>query len=99
MRYVTALLSMFVKKPSVALKPIMRTSEGVTDTPSLPIDLYVIRDETTGRLITAPEDVVAKITQIETAALSPDHTIPPGGSFPWIGHVHPTPAVSTPMIF
>ncbi len=71
MRYGKALLRLFIKKPSASLKSIMRTTEGVTDTPSLATHLSVIRDETTGRLITAPEEVVAKITQMETTALSP----------------------------
>ena len=82
MRYCKALFRLFIKKPSVALKYILRTTEGVTDTPSLLTDLSVIRDETTGRLITAPEEVVAKITQMETAALSPNPTSHPGTPFP-----------------
>ena len=63
----------------------MRTTEEVTDTPSLPTDLSVIRDETTGRLITVPEEVIAKITQMETVALSPDLTLPRGPLFPDLG--------------
>ena len=97
-RYGKALLRLFIKKPSVALKSILRTSEGITNTPFPPIDLSVIRDETTGRLITTPEEVIAKITQMESVALSPDPTPPPGAPFPWLGHIHPTPATSTPMI-
>jgi hypothetical protein len=48
----------------------------VTDIPSLPTDLSVIREEATGHLITAPEEVIAKITQMETVAISPDPTLP-----------------------
>jgi hypothetical protein len=73
-RYGKALLNLFVKKSSVTLEYILRTAEGVTDTTFLPADLSVICDETTGRLITAPDEVVAKISQMETAALSPDPT-------------------------
>jgi len=51
-----------------------------------------------GHLITAPEKVVAKIEQMETAALSPDPTLSPGAPSPWLRHVHPTPASSIPMI-
>jgi len=75
-RYGKALLRLFIKKPSVALKSIMRTSEGITDTPSLPTYLSVLRDETTGHLINAPEEAIAKITQMEPVAQSPDPTLP-----------------------
>ena len=81
-RYDKALLRLFIKKPNVAQTYIMRAAEGVTDDPSLPTNLYVIWNETTGRLITAPEEVIAKITLMETVALSPDPTLPPGGPFP-----------------
>ncbi len=50
-RYGKALLRLFIKKPSVALKYILRTAEGVTDTHSQPTDLSVLRDEITGRLV------------------------------------------------
>ena len=81
-RHVKALLRLFIKKPSVALKSMMRTAEGVIDTPSLPTDLSVIRDETTSRLITALEEVIAKIIQMETMTLSPDLAFPRGPPFP-----------------
>ena len=54
-RYGKALLRVFDKKPSVTLKSILRTTEGATNTYSLPPYLSVVWDETTGRLITAPE--------------------------------------------
>ena len=82
MRYGKALLRMFIKKPSVAQTSIMRKAEGVTDIHSLPTDLSVLRDETTGRLIIAPEEGIAKIMQMETVALSPDPTLPRGPLFP-----------------
>jgi hypothetical protein len=63
-RYGKAMLRLFFKKPSVVLESILRKTEGVTYTHSLPTDLSVIRDEITGCLITAPEEVVDKITQI-----------------------------------
>ena len=81
-RYGKAMLRMFVKKPSVTLKSILRTSEGAADAPSLPTDLFVLWDETTGQIITAPEGVIAKITLMEIVALSPDPTLPPGPLFP-----------------
>ncbi len=73
-----AMFRVFVKKPSVALECVLSIAEVVTNTTSLPPDLSVIRDETTGRLITAPDDVVATIALMETAALSPDLTLPHG---------------------
>ena len=82
MRYGKALLRQFINKPSVALKSMQRKTEGVTDTPSLPTNLSVLRDETTGRLVTAPEEVIAKITQMETVALTPDPTLPSGAPLP-----------------
>jgi hypothetical protein len=44
LKYGKALLRLFVKKPSVALKSILRTSEETTDNPTLPIDLSILRD-------------------------------------------------------
>jgi len=81
MRYGKVLIRLFIKKPSVALKYIMRTAKEVTNTPYLPIDLSVILDETLGRLITAPEEVFAKIKYMETTALTPDATLPPEAPF------------------
>ncbi len=46
-KYGKVLLRMFVKKPNVALKSILRASEGTLDTPTLPTDLFVLRDENT----------------------------------------------------
>ena len=54
LKYGKALLRMFVKKVSVVLKSILRSAEGDKDSPSLPTYLSVIRDETTGLLITSP---------------------------------------------
>ncbi len=81
-RYGKALLRMFIQKPSVALKSILRTVEGATSTPTLPTDLSVLRDETPCRLLTSPEEVISKLTQLETAALSPDPSLPPGPPSP-----------------
>ena len=39
-----------------------------------------------------------KIAQMESAALSPDPTLPPGVPLIWLGHVRPTPTSSVPMI-
>jgi hypothetical protein len=87
-----------MKKPSVALKSILRSSEGKTDIPTLPTDLSILRDEKTGQLITTPKEVIARLTQLETKALSPDPTLPPGAPFPWLSHVRPTPASPDPML-
>jgi hypothetical protein len=46
-----------------------------------------------------PDEVVTKVAQMETAALSPDATLPPGAPFPWLEHVRPTLVSSIPMIF
>ncbi len=74
---------MFVKmKSSVALKSILHSTEGDGDAPSLPADFSIIMYETTGRLITAPNEVVATIAHIETMTLSPNPALPPGAPFP-----------------
>ena len=82
MQYNKTLIRLFIKKLNVALKSILRTMKRVTGTPSLLTDLSVTWDETTDRRITAPEEVIDKITQMETVALSPDPTLPPGALFP-----------------
>jgi hypothetical protein len=89
---------MFVKKPNVALKSILRTAIGTSTQHTLPTDLSIIKDETTGLLITTPSRVVNKIIELETVALSPDPTLPPGAPFPWLSIVRPTPTSSVPMI-
>ncbi len=70
-------MRLFVKKPSAAPKSILRPSEGESDTIILRTDLFILWEETTGRIITAPDEVVAKIAQMETVVLSPDPTLPP----------------------
>ena len=93
-----SLLRMCVKKPCVALKSILRSSEGTSDNPTLPIDLSILRDETSGRLRNIPAEVLTQLTIMETAALSPDPTLPPGAPFPCLGHIQPTPTSSVPML-
>jgi len=97
MKYGKALLRMLEKKPTVALKSILRTSEGTTDNPTLPTDLSILRDEKSGRLLTTPSEVLTQLRQMETVALSPDPTLPPGAPVPWLGHVRPSPTSSVPM--
>jgi len=41
LKYGKALLRMYVKKPSVALKSILRSSKGIADNPTLPTDLSI----------------------------------------------------------
>ena len=98
LKYGKALLRVFVKNPSFALKSILRISEGAPDNPTLPTDLSVLRDETSGRLLTTPTEVITQLEKLETKALSPDPTLPPGAPFPWLGHVQPTPTSSVTML-
>ena len=98
LKYGKALLRMFAKKPNVALKSILRSSEGTTDNLTLPTDLSILRDERSGLLLTAPSEVLAQLTQMETIALSPNPTHPPGALFSWLGYVWPTPSFSVPML-
>ncbi len=69
----------------MALKSLVRTAAGSTTTNTLPTDLSIIKDETTGLLI--PPEVVKKIAALETIALAPDPTLPPGAPFPWRGYI------------
>jgi len=89
---------MFVNKPSVALKSILRSSEGTTDNPTLPTDLSILRYEKSGRLLTTPLEVLTLLTLLKTVPLSPYPTFPPGAPVHWLGHVQPTPTSSVPML-
>ncbi len=66
LKYDTALLRIIVKKPSAALKSILRTSEGTPDNPTLPTDLSVLRDDTNGRLLATPVEVITQLEKFET---------------------------------
>jgi len=98
LKFGKALLRMFVKKPNVALKSILRTYMGTSTHSTISTDLSINKDETTGLLITSPSRVVNKIIELETVALSPDPVFPTGAPFPWLGLVRPTPTSSIPMI-
>ncbi len=89
---------MFAKKPNMALKSIIRTAAGNSDTNTLPTDLSIINDKASGLLITNPPQVVKKIAELETIALSPDPSLPPGAPFPWLGYARPTPTSFVRMI-
>ena len=97
-KYGTTLLKMCVKRPNMALKSLLRTAAGSTSNNTLPTDLSIIKDEGTGLLITDPLEVVNKIATLETIAISPDPTLPPGAPFPWRGYVRATPTSSVSMI-
>jgi hypothetical protein len=88
---------MFVKKSSVTIKSILRTSAGTSDTTIFPTGLSVLRDEESGRLLTIPVEVITRVTQMETKILSPNPTLSSGASSPWLGHVRPTPTPLVPM--
>ena len=77
-RYGKTLLRLRIKKSSVALKSILCTTEGTADASYLPTNFSLLRDETTGHLITVPEELIAKITEMETVVVSLDPTLPPG---------------------
>jgi hypothetical protein len=89
---------MFVKRPNTALKSLLRTTAGNTNTHTLPTDLSIIKDETTGFFITDPPTEVTKIAELKTIALSLDPTLPPCAPFHWRAYVRPTPTSSVPVI-
>ncbi len=98
LKYGNSLLCMFVKNPNVTLKSILRTAMETSTRHTLPTNLSIIKDEKTGLLITTPSRVVNTIAELETVALSPDPTLPPGAPFPWLSLVGPTPTLSVSMI-
>ena len=53
-KYGANLLNIFVKRPNVALKSLLRTAVGTTTTDTLPTDLSIIKNEAKGVLITNP---------------------------------------------
>jgi hypothetical protein len=55
---------------------------GNTTSTTLPTDLSIIKDDIPGFIITTPAEVVRKIAELETVALSPYPTLPPGTPFP-----------------
>jgi hypothetical protein len=60
-KYGKFLLRLFVKKPNMALKSILRTATGNSTENTLPTNLSIIKDEALGVLITNPPEVVTKI--------------------------------------
>jgi len=99
-KYGHALLRMFVQKPKLALQTILRTTAKVAEDNSqpLPTNLSIIRDETTGRFLVEPEEVIEQVRKLETKALSPDPTLLPGAPFPWHLHVTSNQKHTVPMI-
>ena len=99
-KYGHALLRMFVKKPKLALQTILRTAAEAAqyNLQPLPTNLSIIREETTGRLLVDPEEVIDLVRKLETTALSPDPTLLPGAPFPWHLHVPSNQKHTVPMI-
>ncbi len=59
LKYGKTLLRIFIKKPSAALKAILRNSEETLDNTTLPTDLSDLQDETSGHLLTTPSEMIA----------------------------------------
>ena len=49
-------------------------------------------------MLITPAKVIAQLEKLETPALFPDPTLPPGAPFSCLGHVRPTPTSSVPML-
>ena len=71
---------------------------GTTTTNTLHTDLFIIKDKAIGLLITDPQEVLQKIAELETKALSPDPNLPPDAPFPSRASVRAIPTSSVPMI-
>jgi hypothetical protein len=89
---------MFIKKPKVVMQSILRTATERDDSQPLPTNLSIIRDATSGCLITDPKEVIRQVQKLETTALSPDPTLPPEAPFPWLSHITPNQRHTIPMI-
>jgi hypothetical protein len=89
---------MYLKKPKVALQSILRTAVGREDSHPLPTNLSIIRDDTSGYLVTDPKEVITQVHKLETTALSSDPRLPPGAPFPWLPHITPNLKHTIPMI-
>jgi hypothetical protein len=98
LKYGKALLRMFIKKPKVALQSILRTVAEADNSQSLPTHLSILRDDTTGRLLADPTEVIAQVHKLETQAMSPNPTFPHGAPFPWHFRVPPNHKHTIPMI-
>jgi hypothetical protein len=81
---------MFVKKPKVALRSILRTATITSDSQVFPTDSSTVRDDTTGRLIRTPAEVIAEGENLPIKALTLDPTLPLGAPFPWRSKAAPT---------
>jgi hypothetical protein len=80
------------------MQSILRKDVEREDSQSLPTRLSIIRDDTSGGLITDPKEVVSQVHKLETTALSLDPTLPPGAPFPWLPHITPNQRHTLPMI-
>jgi hypothetical protein len=89
---------MFFKKPWVAIQSVLRTAVDEVNTHTLSTNLSILRDESSGRLLVDPTEIIAQVQKLETQALSPDPTRLPGAPFPWLSRVTPNHKHSVPMI-
>ena len=65
LNYGKFLLRFFAKRPNMALKSILRKAVVNPTTNALPTDLSIIKDETSGFLITNPLEVLQKIAELQ----------------------------------
>ena len=60
----------------MALQSILCTAAEEENTQSLPMNLYILRDDASGRLLVDQAEVIAQVKKRETHAMSPDPTLP-----------------------
>jgi hypothetical protein len=87
-----------MKKNKVALQSILRTGAEEKNSQPLLTNLSIIRDDTTGRLIVDPMEVIAQVQKLEAQALSPYPTLPPGTPFPCFSHISPNHKHTIPIM-
>ena len=82
----------------MALQSILRTAAEEDNSQPLPTNLFIARDDTTGRLLVDPAEVIEQVHKLETQTMPPNPTLPHGALFPWHLHVLPKHKHIVPMI-
>ena len=66
----------------MVLQSILRTAAEGENTQPLPMDLSILRDDDSGRLLVDPAEVIAQVQKLETHAMPHDPKLPRGAPFP-----------------
>jgi hypothetical protein len=91
---------MVIKKPRDALKSVLKTSlsRNTQQKDKKPANLSSIRDPEARRITNDPALITATIKRLETKLLSPDKSIHPLETFPWLNAIPAGPSPNQHMI-